>query len=540
MKYCFYFLLLFSTITTSQAQVFNIEDFGAVANSGKLNTTFIQAAIDSAEKIGGATVLIPKGVFISSTIFLKDNITLEIALGGTLKGAPKTNQYPEVKTTTIRSFGDTYPQRSLIFAEGKHNITLKGEGTIDGNGLSADFLINKDDKPFGIRFISCSNVLYEGLTMKNSGFWMMHNLNCDSVTFRNIQINNHSFGNNDGISMDGCRNVLVENCNVDSNNDPLVIKTMSIDAIAENIEVRNCKFATYSRAIKVGSETFAAVKNVYVHDCEVNYSKKGPLGANFPGNCGILLSIVDGGSLDNVKIENIKIEGVNTPILIRLGDRAKQYSDTIPPLPAGSLQNILLQNLQIVAATNITSSITGIPDHLLKNIQLKNIDIEIPGAGKVLDPSFIVPENISGKPEHDMFGNDLPSYGLFVRHVDGLDIENVCISTKKPDLRPELYFEDTSNVNIKECGLVTSIKSSSYIGTKLYPNPSSDILHIQLDQEIKDATFSILDLNGRMIKRFELQGKDFSLDLKNIIEGFYLIQISNASGILSAGKFYKR
>lgn len=539
MKNLFCLLVLYLSLTITQAQILNIEDFGAIAGSGKLNTTYIQAAIDSAESLGGATVLIPKGAFLSSTIFLKDNVTLEIAKGGTLRGAPKTNQYPDVKTTTIRSYGDTYPQRSLIYAEGKRNITLKGEGTIDGNGLSTDFLINADDKPFGIRFISCTNVLYEGLTLKNSGFWMMHNLNCDSVTFRNLQIINHSFGNNDGISVDGCRNVLVENCNVDSNNDPIVIKTMSIDAIAENIEVRNCVFATYSRAIKVGSETFAPAKNVYVHDCEVKYSTKGPFGSNFPGNCGILLSIVDGGSLDNVKIENIKIQGVNTPILIRLGDRAKTYSDTIPPLPAGTIENILLQNIQFKAASNITSSITGIPGHNLKNIQLKNIEIEIPGGGKVLDPNFVVPENISGKPEHDMFGDDLPSYGLFVRHIDGLVLENVCISTKKAEERPEFYFEDTSDVNITACGLVTSIQSKNYIGTIIYPNPSTDFIHIQFEQEMKNSIFSILDLNGRVVKTVKFEGKEINMDLKNISSGIYIIQVSNPLGIISTGKFLK-
>ncbi len=314
---------------------------------------------------------------------------------------------------------------------------------------------------------------------------------------------------------------------------------MSIDAIAENIEVRNCVFATYSRAIKVGSETFAPVKNVYVHDCEVKYSTKGPFGSNFPGNCGILLSIVDGGSLNNIKIENIKIEGVNTPILIRLGDRAKTYSDTIPPLPAGKIENILLQNIKFKAASNITSSITGIPGHNLKNIQLKNIEIEIPGGGKFLDPNFVVPENISGKPEHDMFGDDLPSYGLFVRHVDGLILENVCINSKKAEERPELYFEDTSDVNITACGLVTSIQSKNYIGTKIYPNPSTDFIHIQFEQEMKNSIFSILDLNDRVVKTVEFEGKEINMDLKNISSGMYIIQVSNPSGIISTGKFLK-
>src|SRR5690606_29277458 len=154
----------------------------------------------------------------------------------------------------------------------------------------------------------------------------------------------------------------------DSNNDPIVIKTMSIDAIAENIEVRNCVFATYSRAIKIGTETFAPVRNVHVHDCVVGFSKLGPLGAFYPAKCGILLTITDGGSIDNVKIEDVEIEGVSTPIFIRLGNRANTYSDTIPALPVGTLENVLLQNIKIKAASSVTSSISGIPGHLIKNV----------------------------------------------------------------------------------------------------------------------------------------------------------------------------
>lgn len=538
MKKSLLLLLILCSFSMSFSQVFNIKDFGASAGSGVLNTPFIQAAIDSAEKAGGGTVLIPEGVYLSSTIFLKDNVTLQIAKGGTLKGATKVAQYPIV-IPNIRSFGDTYPQRSLIYAEGKNNIALTGEGTIDGNGLSADFLLNNDEKPFGIRFISCKNVLYQGLTLKNSGFWMMHNLNCDTVTIKNLKIINHSYGNNDGINIDGSRNVLIENCNVDSNNDPVVIKTMSPEAPAENIEVRNCVLATYSRAIKVGTETFAPVRNLYVHDVEVKYSTLGPFGTQFPGNCGILLSIVDGGLMDGVVIERVNIKGVNTALLIRLGDRGSTYSDTIPALPAGSMRNIRLENINMEQATNITSSITGIPGHLAKNITLKNVNFTIPGGGKAVPEGFEVPENIGGKPEHTIFGETLPSYGLFIRHIDSLVLDNVCFTLKKADERPELIFEDTANVTLVPCGTTTGIFNSTLLNADIYPNPASNVLNIRLNESTAKGVFTIHDAGGKTIKSIAMNSIQNAIDISELSSGVYFVTFSNEKGEISAGKFFK-
>lgn len=509
-------------------QVLDIRDFGAVSATGALQTTAIQAAIDSAERAGGGTVLIPQGVYLSSTLFLKDNVTLEIAKNATLKGATRVNQYPVV-IPAIRSYADRYPQRSLIYAEGKRNITIRGEGTIDGNGLALDFLLNSDDKPFGIRFISCTNVLYEGVTLKNSGFWMMHNLNCDTLTIRNLTIINHNFGNGDGINIDGCRNVLVENCTVDSNNDPVVIKTTS-PAAAEDIVVRHCTLSTYSRAIKVGTETYGPVRNIHIHDCVVKYSTAGPFGNFFPASCGILLSIVDGGLMENVVVENVSITGVQTPLLIRLGRRGQTYDPSVPPFPTGSLRNVSIRNVDIHAVSNITSSISGVPGHNLQNISLQNVTISVPGGLGAPLPGLIVPENVSSKPENDMFGEDFPSYGLFIRHVDTLMMENVCITARQPDGREELYFEDTSAVSYTPC-YVTSLFDRGAHGVKVFPNPVKDRLFISLPEGmLAGAEWEVLDLLGRTwLKGNIAAALSGGVEVSPLPAGKYLIRVM-ASG----------
>lgn len=529
-------LLLLFTAETAQATDFNITDFGAVPGTGTLQTTFIQAAIDSAERSGGGTVQVPAGVFLSSTLFLKDNITLEIQKNGVLKGAVTVNKYPDV-FPAVRSYTDRYPQRSLIYAEGKRNIALTGEGTLDGNGMSLDFLLNEDDKPFGVRFIACTQVRYEGLTMKNSGFWMMHNLNCDSVVMRNLRIINHNFGNGDGINIDGSRHVLVENCFVDSNDDPMVIKTTNLGE-ASDIEVRNCTFATYSRAIKVGTETYGPVRNVHIHDCEVKYSIYGPFGDRFAGDCGIQLSIVDGGSMDNVLVENITIKGVQTPVFIRLGDRSEPFEAGGPDPSTGFLQNVILRNITAEAASGVTGSITGIPGFPVKNILLQNIELTVPGGEGPVPDGYTVPENIGSKPAFDMFGEYLPAYGFYVRHADSLVFDRVCITTQDPDQRSAIHFEDTSRVQLTPC-LITGIKQTSYLNVDVYPNPVSAELCVQLPLPFSDGRYAVSDILGKIQLEGAFGGREFRAEMRHLSPGSYTMIIYDTQGRLMSTRVVK-
>lgn len=537
MKYLFTLLsfFLYMNVSFSQ-QVFLITDFGARVGSNRNNAPQIQAAIDSASRSGGGIVRVPTGVYFTSTIFLKSNVYLEISEGSTLKGVPLTKDYPDV-IPAIRTFTDEYPQRSLIYAENQSNIGIIGKGVLDGNGGSIDFLINEDAKPYGVRFHSCKNVLYENVFMRASGFWMMHNFNCDSLTIRNIRIVNHAYGNNDGINIDGCRNVLVENCTVDANNDPVVIKMTNPYITAENILVWNCDLATYSRAIKIGTETQGHVRNVRVENCRVDFSKAGPFGSNFPGNVGINLSIVDGGSLDDVVIENIDIKGVRTPMTIRLGDRATLYNDTVPRPGVGTFRNILLKNITIVAREGISSTVSGINGHPLQNIRMENIDITVAGGEDALPPGFVVPENNSTKPDNDVLGEDIPAYGIFFRNVDTLMLSNVCVKALQPDGREKFIFENVSNLSGPTCGVVTAVEDEEATFSGVFPNPAKDVIYIQ--SPFSDYSCKLLNAAGQILFEQSFQQASVQLPVSDFPSGIYFIQLSSQDGETVSAKWMK-
>jgi hypothetical protein len=509
-----YFILLFMTVYQIKAQVFNILSFGAVGDSTTLNTLAIQNAIDSCSNSGGGIVLISNGVYLSGTIFMKSNVTLSIDSGAALKGSANLADYPIV-TPALRTFTDTYVQRSLIFAENAVNIAFEGKGIINGNGTNSIFL-NSDNRVFGFRIFSCTNVRYENLTLKNSAFWMMHNCNIDTLLIRGLTISNHCFGNQDGVNIDGCRNVLVENCDIDGNNDPIVMKGTFL-GWTENVEVRNCKLATYSRAIKIGTETQGSFRNIFVHDCEVVKSTKGPLNRN--ANCGINLAMVDGGVMENVLIENVNMSGLITPIMIRLGNQARKHEPSAPTPGVGSVKNIRLKNVTAFAESNITSTITGIPGYKAENIWLQNVQISVPGGMAALPPSFLVPENENKKPEHDIFGDTLPSFGIYFRHVDGLQLCNVSVSARQADGRPDYIFDDISRL---DSSCITSVKDyemQNYIS--LYPNPANT--QIQIESEIA-VNIEIFNAMGQKVYVTNHKKNNLKLDVANWPVGLYFIK----------------
>lgn len=511
------------------AQIFDITNYGAIGNGSTMNTTAIQAAVDACHNAGGGIVEVPAGNFLTATVFLKSNVTIHLAQGATITGSGNTTDYPDV-IPSIRSYTDKYTQRSVFYAEGQHNIGITGEGTFHGNGISVSFFTDSDNKPYGFRFISCSNVRYEGITMRNSGFWMMHNKDIDTLVIKNIRLTNQNLGNGDGFNADGCKNVIIDSCWADCNDDPIVIKTTSLSS-CENVSISNCTVASYSRAIKIGTETHGAFKNIHISNITVQVSPTAPIDAK----CGINLSVVDGGSMENVLIENITMTGIKVPLLIRLGNRARKYTDTASTQGVGFLRNVELRNITATASTNVTSSITGIPGYYAKAIRLSDIDITFPGGQAALYPGFVVPENISAGPEATIFGDTLPASGLYVRHVDSIQLSNVCFHAQQTDGRPSFIFDDV--LNSGSAVTVDSIQNCFSTGVadimgedqvKIFPNPFSGVFSVQVpfNHLHADLHLEIIDVTGRKVWKQRIVSANTSLNLSHLERGTYFVNVA--------------
>lgn len=446
---CFLMTLFFLTGPYSSiARKIDVVTLGAKSDSITLNTRFIQSAIDQLSGEGGGTVIIPAGKFLTGTIFLKDHVELHLEQGAFLYGSTDPADYPDNELKVKSGTGN-----ALIYANGQRNISVTGKGTINGNGNSPVWIRgdNAAGRPKIIYFVDCEDVLVDGITLTNSAFWVSDYLACNYVKIQNIKIYSYGNHNNDGIDIDS-KNVLVSNCVIETDDDALCFKSHIHDRPCENAVVTNCILASNCNGIKFGTASHGGFKNISVTNCIV----KRPVEDNIrqwykhiegidSGNTvisGIALEMVDGGIMDQVKISDILMDGVQTPIFIKLGDR-KRYND-VP----GQLKNVQINNIVAKNASLITSSITGYPGHLIENVDISNVNIIYMGGGTQKHYEREVPENEKGYPENRMFGHYLPAYGFFIRHVEGLRMQNIHLSVSKPDFRSVVRMEDVSGVNI--------------------------------------------------------------------------------------------
>jgi hypothetical protein len=305
--------------------------------------------------------------------------------------------------------------------------------------------------------------------------------------------------------------------------------------------------ASYSRAIKLGTETHGAYRNIHINNIHVQLSTLGPF-PNNPAKCGINLSAVDGGSLENVLIENIGMTGIKVPLLIRLGNRARKYTSTAPSPGVGFVRNVELRDITATATTNVTSSITGIPGYYAKDIRLSNIDITFPGGQSAVYPGFVVPENESAGPEATIFGDTLPASGLYVRHVDSIELHNVCFHAQQVDGRPAFVFDDVLNSgdvltvdSLQNC-FSTGIENVMGEGVlAVFPNPIIDVCRLQITEYKINAPFTlqILDVTGMKVLEHHLVSSDILLDLSLLNVGIYLLHLEG-DGISATRRLVKQ
>jgi polygalacturonase len=458
-----------SAQTRNQGSPYNARDFGAVGDGKTLDTEAVQAAIDACASKGGGTVYFPAGTYLSGTIYLRDHIRLDLDTNAVILGSPRVEDYPFMMCG-FPSRVDRYNGRALIWGEGLHDIAITGHGTIDGQG--AQFKDNRPtpkeytklvgifdgtgryrpneifiNRPFLIRLISCRNILVENVALRNSAMWMQLYQNCEFVTIRGLNIFNHGCRNNDMIDIDGSRNVVITGCFADTDDDALTLKSTA-GAPTENVVVSNCVVRSHCNAIKAGTESSGGFKNITITNCVVQPSTVAEvLAGRREGLGGIVLEVVDGGSLDGVTISNVTIGETSAPIFMRLGNRGRPYKEKMPAQPVGTFRNVVINNVVAGSAGKTGCSIVGIPGHRIENVTLSNIKINFDGGGTKKQAAGQVPELEKKYPESTMFGV-LPAYGFFCRHVDGLTFRDVDLGYDTPDQRPALICDDVHNLKL--------------------------------------------------------------------------------------------
>ena len=454
--YTFATVILLLGKTCVAAAEYDPIQFGAKPDGKTLCTAAIQKAIDTCAAAGGGTVEFTKGKYLSGTIFYRSGVTLQLDDGATLLGSTDLKDYPEI-TPAFRSRMTEYERvtQSLIYAEKVNNIALRGKGQIDGQGGHFAFVKGAGGlmgRPFIIRMFECKDVLVENVTMRNSASWMQDYLACDDLVIRGLKIHNFVNMNNDCIDIDGCQNVHISDVDGSSDDDGLCFKGTSLRP-TKHVLVENCRFFSYSDSLKFGTDSQGALEHVHIRNLELGpplVKEWTAYGNDRPqGLAGMSWYVVDGATMQNVVIENIKIHGTKAPIVIRLGDRGRHLSGE-PRLPPGKIRNVTISNVEAVGATSQGCPIVGLTGHPVENLTLRNITLSFAGGGAQQDTvrKFDEAEKQGIYPRPEMFAERLPGFGFYFWHVKGVTLENVKLTTVKPDQRPAIALEDVVEMTI--------------------------------------------------------------------------------------------
>jgi len=446
-----------------QSSNYHIEKLGAIGDAETLNTSIIQKAIDEASINGGGKVIIPSGQFLTGALFLKNDVELHLEKGARLLGSTNRLHYGQ----------DT--AHALISADHQHRISITGNGIIDGQGAEVvkDLYkqlrtgrLNDDQynikrarehaRPELVAFSECSNIAVSGVTLKNSASWVLTFRNSQQITVDSLTVESSVYWNNDGIDVVNCNGVRISGCRVDCADDGICLKSEGpIKGFCENVTVENCTIRSSASGFKLGTGSHGGFKNITARNLTIYDTYRS----------AVAIECVDGGTLENIDVQNITAKNTGNAIFIKLGHRNKNGT-------VGSLKNVYIGNLyaeipagkpdigypiegprQKYQHNVFPSSITGLPGHKVENVTLENIELVYQGGGN-RETAFTdwqkldeVTENEAGYPEFSMFG-ELPVWGFYVRHVNGLKLLNVKISKKGNDYRPAIAFNDVSGLDV--------------------------------------------------------------------------------------------
>ena len=293
----------------AQGGVYDVTRFGARGDGRTDDAAAIQRAVDAAAAKGG-TVVFPAGrTFLCGPVELKGPVEYVLESGAVLLANPDEDIY------RLSAFGRNEGEGMLwLYARDTQDISICGQGTIDGNGVAfmgeeledsyelkpvTDF----DPRPHVLTFYGVEGLRIRDVTIRNGAYWTVHLVGCTDAMISGISLlNNLKIRNGDRIDIDHSRKVRISDCYITSGDDCICLKNRREFAQygpCEDIVVTNCVMTSRSCAVKIGSENMDSIANVLFDNCIIR-----------AGNRGIGIQNRDEGTVRNVVFSNMYVESL--------------------------------------------------------------------------------------------------------------------------------------------------------------------------------------------------------------------------------------
>jgi hypothetical protein len=258
--------------TAPAAKIYSVRDFGATGDGTNKDTAAFQKALDTCAVNGGGEVVVPAGTYLIGSVQIGTRTILRLEKESVIKGSPDAADYPMID---VRWEGRWQPgRRALIYSANVEHTGIVGPGCIEGNPVVA-----APQNPRGavvLEPISCNDVRWEDFTVTQGGNWATHPTYCEDVAASHVTIR----GDRDGIDVDSCKNVRIEDCDIDTGDDAISLKSGrglngarlgkgTEDVLISKCTLRGRRFA----CIGIGSETSGGIRNVRIEHCTFAYSR---------------------------------------------------------------------------------------------------------------------------------------------------------------------------------------------------------------------------------------------------------------------------
>lgn len=468
------------------SSTYNILDYGAVA--GQNSTAAIQQAVDACHEAGGGIVLVPAGTFITGTIILKSGVNLHLVQGAELLASGNREDYHS-----------TYRRHGVIFCEDAEDVSVTGEGVINGAGtqyydqtrshsprdfnrsrtrqkenylpdgkFSPDGPIARNRVPYGflIEFYHSNRVTMKGVTIKDAPIWTIRFGYCDGVLVDGISIlNNLMVPNSDGIHITVSRNIRIANCDIRAGDDAIAITGFAKientpgytseeqdrythgnkTPYVENIQVTNCHLQSRSSGIRVGYGQHPirrlSFNNIVIYD----------------SNRGIGVFARDAADIEELVFSNIIIEtrlhdghwwGNGDPIHLSAISRFEGE-------PVGRIRDVQFTNVTATGEHGIM--VYGTQEHAMDNIQFNNVHLRVRRGRETMTKGGNLDLRPSADPERQLFEHDIP--GLYAQHVDNLVIRDFVLRWGE-DL-PPFFTHGIQCVNVNNVLIDSAVVSAN-------------------------------------------------------------------------------
>jgi len=433
------------------ARVFNVKDYGATGHKVDDARPCIQKAIDACSKAGGGVVVVPAGEYTSGTLHLRSHVRFQVERGATLLASPNPKDY---------DCGSVVSKAALLYGEELDDVSIVGRGIVDGQAQYEwrvdDFerafdhkilmqalgksLLRSVPKDYPKREIyphlvwlgRCKDVHIADLNFLHSPSWSLTLYACERATFDGLYIYTSLKEAvwADGIDLDGCQQVSITNCAIETGDDCVALvsqNTWGPALTCQNISVTNCRLSSASAGVKFSEGNRAGISHIRVSDCLFNHV-----------NRGFALNNTLGGTISDVELSNLTINcdrydwfwaGDGQPFrfrITRLNELNQEPAKPDEP-PPGSIRNVIIRN--VVARAKGSSLFHGHPESWLDGLTLDNVKIFVS-----TDPTapFDKAEN-----------------ALDFRRARNIALKNVEVHWDTPTLvawKSALYLEDVSRL----------------------------------------------------------------------------------------------